>query len=471
MKALDTEFGFGCGRPYFLMKISSFFNKIFLNRYFSLFLFCLGSLVIVTKKEVLGAAIFVGIICMTLVLCEDILASALPFLILCVFVTNCYGSYDTFIRYVWLAIPAVFSILFHFIVYRRKIQIGSSFLGVVLVALALMLGGIGVLSPKEYFAPGTLYYTLGLGIGMVVLYLLLKSQLCVKRSYDVQEKCLSLLYVMGIFSIVMVLFFISQNTEYIHDNKMLPDWQPSNNISTVLMFALPCPFFFLTRSRVHVLSIFAMYGAILLTGSRSGFLMGTVELFCCIFIAAIWHKKFRFAYVCFGIGLLGLLYLFGEKILAFTAHVEIDNLINHEEARFKLIFRAKELFLQYPILGHGLGYQGNVDLYNPVKGAMTWYHMMIPQVMASMGTVGIVAYVLQFVLQARCVAVACIKNKGMEQRGLILTLASSYVGVLLMSQVNPGLFCPLPYALLAVLIFALIDGKEGPLPFRIGKKH
>ena len=470
MNAFETDLSFGTKRPHFLVEMSRFCNKIFLSRYFFLFLFCLGSAVIFTKQEVLGAGIFVGIICLALVLCDDILAAALPFLLLCVFVTDCYDSYDTFIKFAWIAIPAVGSILFHFIVYRRKIQVGSSFLGLVAVSLALLLGGVGVLSAKDYFRPGTLFYTLGLGVGMVVLYLLLKSQLSVKRDYDVREKCLSLLYIFGMFACVMVLFFLSRRMDDILENKIIPDWQPSNNISTMLMFALPCPFFYLSRNRIHLLSIFAMFGAILLTGSRSGLLMGTIELFCCLFIAAIWDKKNRFTYVCLGIGLIGALCLFGAQIMEFTTRGELYTLTYQDDVRWKLMLRAQELFLKYPIVGHGMGYQGNLDLYNPAAGAMTWYHMMIPQVVASMGTVGILAYLGQFVLQTRCVVVALKQDKEIERRGVILTLACSYIGVLLMSQINPGLFCPLPYALLATLIFALIDGNEGPWPFRSKKK-
>ncbi len=470
MTAFDSDLSFETKYPSFWVKISRFCNKLFLNRYFFLLLFCLGSLIIFTEQEVLGAVIFVGIICLALILCEDILATTLPFLLLCVFVTNCYDSYDTFIPYIWAAIPAILSILFHFIVYRKRIQIGSTFIGLIAVSVALILGGVGVIPAQDYFRPGTLYYTLGLGIGMVGAYLLLKSQLCVKRDYDVREKFISMLYIMGMFACVMVLFFLTENAQYMQDNKAIADWQPSNNISTILMFALPCPFFYLSRNRIHLLSIITIFSAILLTGARSGLLMGTIELFCCLFISAIWNKKNRFLYVCLGIGLMGLIYLFGSSIMEFTTKVDLSDFMNEDEARWQLLLRGKDLFLDYPIFGHGLGYQGNLDLYSPVEGAMTWYHMMIPQVVASMGILGILAYVFQFFLQTRCVCLPLKATKDTQQRGIVLTLASSYIGVLLMSQVNPGLFCPLPYTLLGVLIFALIDGNDGPWPFVKKKK-
>lgn len=470
MTAFDPDFSFGTKRPHFLVSISRQCSKFFLNRYFYLLLFCLASLMIVTENEVLGAFIFVAVICVALVLCEDVMATMLPFLLLCVFVTNCYDSYDTFMPYIWVAIPAVAAIIFHFVVYRRKMQIGNTFVGLIAVSIALLFGGIGVLSPQEYFSPGVLFYTLGLGVGMVVAYLLLKPQLCVDRGYNVREKFISILYIMGMLAVVMVLFFITEHTQYIQDNQTLPDWQPSNNISTILMFALPCPFFYLYRNRIHLLSILTLYTAILLTGSRSGMLLGTIELFVCLFIAAIWDQKNRFTYVCIGIALIGIGYMFGDIIMEFTTRIELSELITEDESRWYLLLRARELFLEHPIFGHGLGYQGNQDLYTPVKGAMSWYHMMIPQVVASMGSIGILAYSFQFFLQARSTVLSLCKTKDIEKRGLILTLVCSYIGVLLMSQINPGLFCPLPYALLGVIIFALIDGDGGPWPFKIKKK-
>lgn len=470
MTAFDSDFSFGTKRPHFLVSMSRQCSKFFLNRYFYLLLFCLAALMIVTENEVLGAFIFVSLICVALVLCEDVMATMLPFLLLCVFVTNCYDSYDIFMPYIWVAVPAVAAIVFHFVVYRRKMQIGNTFAGWIAVSVALIFGGCGVLSPKEYLAPGVLFYTLGLGVGMVAAYLLLKPQLCVDRGYNVREKFISILYIMGMLAVVMVLFFITEHTQYIQDNKMLPDWQPSNNISTMLMFALPCPFFYLYRNRIHLLSILTLYAAILLTGSRAGMLMGTIELFVCLFIAAIWDRNNRFTYVCIGVALMGLGYMFGDLIMEFTTRIDLSELVTEDESRWHLLLRSRDLFLEHPIFGHGLGYQGNQDLYSPLKGAMSWYHMMIPQVVASMGSVGILAYGFQFFLQTRSTVLPLCKTKDTEERGLILTLACSYIGVLLMSQVNPGLFCPLPYALLGVIIFALIDGDGGPWPFKIKKK-
>lgn len=463
MNWFEPDRTFGTKRPHALVAVSQFYSRLFLNRYFFLFLFCLACLIVVTGKEVLGAAVFIGIICLALIFCEDILATTLPFLLLCVFVTSCYDSYDIFIPYAWVAIPALLSILFHFIVYRRKIKIGSTFLGLIAVSVALLLGGVGMISATDYFRPEILYHTVFLGVGMVVAYLLIKSQLSVRRDYDVREKFLTLLYIMGMFACFMVLFFLSENIHDIKLDKSLPDWQPSNNVSTVLMIALPCPFFFMPRNRAHFLSALVMLSCIILTGSRAGLVLGATEFLLCLIVAAIWDKPRRFVYVCISIATVVVGYLCGEAILKFCANIDLSDLIRSNESRFELLERARILFKENPIFGHGLGYSGNTDVYNPVEGAMNWYHMMIPQVVASMGIVGIAAYLFQLFLQARCVLLPLPKCSP-EQRGLLLTLACCYGGVFLMSQLNPGLFCPLPYTLIGTLIFAVMDGEDGAWP-------
>ena len=225
----ETEFMYcECKTRSFFSEIGRKGSKFFMNKYFSLFLFCAACAVCVFEWEILGAVAFVSLICLTLVLCDDILASALPFLLMCVFVTKCYDSASTFMKYAWMAIPAVAAIVFHFTVYRKRLSVGKSFWGLIAVAVAISLGGVSWISGYEYFSATALYYTFFLGIGMVLLYLLLKSQLSARRDYDVKEKLIELLYVMGMFTCFMVLFNVLPKTDFIGGLKLAGDFQPSN---------------------------------------------------------------------------------------------------------------------------------------------------------------------------------------------------------------------------------------------------
>ena len=66
-----------------------------------------------------------------------------------------------------------------------------------------------------------------------------------------------------------------------------------------------------------------------------------------------------------------------------------------------------------------------------------------------MGVVGVLAYGYQAFGRFKI----WIKTKNPLNTALFL----SYVGLLLMSQVNPGEFCPLPYEMMIVMLFVIIE--------------
>ena len=83
---------------------------------------------------------------------------------------------------------------------------------------------------------------------------------------------------------------------------------------------------------------------------------------------------------------------------------------------------------------------------------MGWYHMMIPQIIGSMGLLGVIAYAFQFINRAY---LAFVKS---GYSAMVLFLC--YGGLFLMSQTNPGEFCPFPYEMLAVMIFVIIETQK-----------
>ena len=129
--------------------------------------------------------------------------------------------------------------------------------------------------------------------------------------------------------------------------------------------------------------------------------------------------------------------------------------MSHNEARYELLRRVGTDIKSNMLFGRGLGYSGNSDIYNPVKGAMHWYHMMIPQIIGSLGVLGVFAYILQFTIRAYSVL--------RKTDAFKIVLGLSYLGLFLMSQVNPGEFSP-PYALTAVLIFVMVDYSDSITP-------
>ncbi len=441
-------------------------RKILESKALAFVLFLTACWVTYTQNEVTGAIIFLTVICLQLVFCENTFATLSPFLMMCVFVCTCYDSFKVFIVYLPLAPIAVMCVIYHFVVYRKPFTLGETFLPLCMVACAITLGGLGTIPAKDYFAPGVLFYTFGLGFGMVLLYLILRSRYVSsdpEMSKKLGERFAFDMYLMGLVTVACVVsFYLRDVNTWLVEHKPII-FQAKNNFSTFLMLAMPFPLYFTMNreekcsggkifrvSDLHFLSFVLMYIAILLTGSRGGLVFGTVEFLVC-FAFAVFNREGRrkipylsaalCAVVC-AVFVEGFLF---EQIRERFA----SGLASSEEQRSDLLFRAIDDFKRNVIFGSGFGYQGNSDLYNPVKGAMNWYHIYPAQIIGSFGLTGIIAFgamiVQRFMLFLR------------RPDAFKLTLGLSYIAILMMSMVNPGEFCPIPYEMTVVLIFIFLE--------------
>jgi len=417
--------------------------------WFSLLLFAYAALIVLVKGEVWGILSFAFIISLLLVVCEDITVTTLPFLLACTFVLKCYNSFNTFIVFAPLGVIPIGAFLFHFIKYRRPYKIGKSFFGIAAVAVAITAGGALFISPEDYLSGTSLFYIAGLGIGMVATYLLMKSQFVERDTYSLRERLFAIFFIAGLFGVFMIGAHYVENFQALWEARTI-NIQWSNNLSTLMMFFLPIPFYYaLSKNRFFIFFGFLFYLAIVMTGSRGGLIMGGIELFLCCLFVSVYDKPLR--YVTFFLCAAGLVFLAmnTDALLRVFSFSGDSALISEEEPRFQSMFRAIKDFLANPVFGKGLGYTGNVDLYSPVKGAANWYHMMPFQIIGSLGLVGVAAYGYQFFGRIRLI----FKKPSPSS----LTLGLSYAGILLMSMVNPGEFCPIPYELLAVLLFIFLE--------------
>ena len=105
---------------------------------------------------------------------------------------------------------------------------------------------------------------------------------------------------------------------------------------------------------------------------------------------------------------------------------------------------------------------GNRDIFKNKDGALCWYHCEPIQIAASFGIIGIVVFLYQFIKR--------IKAIWQKKTLFSLTVFLSYIGLELMSLVNPGILCPMPYLLLITLFLVIIekchnsDIEQEPIP-------
>lgn len=428
-------------------------RSFFISEKFMLIEFAIACIVTVFNVEIAGLLIFVSLLSVLLVVCDDLIATTLPFLLICETLIKCYDSYDTFIKYVWFAVPLVSALIFHFIYYRQKIILGGSFFSILAVSVSITLGGVGFISAEEYFSLISFYYVFGLGFGMLLIYVLLNTYLNTERKYSLKEKFTDAMIYMGLFAVFMILEYYFANISEVIAAKGIIYMQWRNNISTFLMFAMPFAAFKAVKKPSYIFLSLFFYAAILLAGSRGGLVFGGIELVMTISILIGIDKRHRWTFVAIALGIALSVALFFQDFYGFFGET-FDRLVmgltgGEKEVRLQLFARAFKDFNENPIFGTGLVYMGNRDVHPSAKFALCWYHCEPLQIMGSLGIVGIVAFSIQLINRFY----VFLKKRTVFN----ITVLVSYIGIEMMSIVNPGIFCPLPYLFLVTMFLSVVE--------------
>jgi hypothetical protein len=218
----------------------------------------------------------------------------------------------------------------------------------------------------------------------------------------------------------------------------------------MLMLAMPFAFYLSAKKFGWFFVGILSYAAILFTGSRGGMIFGLIELGLCFVVMFILDKRHRT--IIGGIFILCLIiaFLFRHFLLDVVSYT-ISRLLNPEEnaIRLQLIPRGVQDFLANPLFGRGIGYMGNNDVHNNAEFTLCWYHCAPVQIIGSFGITGVVAYAFLFWLKLKTL----IKNPTFFN----IIVFMSYIGLELMSLVNPGVFVPFPYLFLATVYFVIME--------------
>ncbi|MBR2591111.1 MAG: O-antigen ligase family protein [Clostridia bacterium] len=444
-------------------------RKFAISKYFMILCLGIACLIVTFKFEVGGSVVFILIESILLLFCEDILVTTLPFLLTCLFLCKMYDSFDTFIRLWPIAVGLIAVIIVHFIIYRKKIVFGQLFWGILAASIATTLGGLFSKGSWVNIDGSGIFYIVGLGFGILFIYVLLSSHIHRNTDYDIAEKISYIMMLTGIFAVFMVLqhymtlfsVFVRNPMSLVEDpNFFYVQWK--NNVSTFLMICMPFPFY-LSFKKTHRSSTFhrywmgvLMYVALLMIQSRGGMLFGTIEFIICIVTIIFIDKQSRrknliamFAMVLFAVVFLVSA---SDLVAVYMQKMSVDS----DEVRWRLYKDAWENFKHHPIFGVGLCYSGNhAETWEPVTGAINWYQNSILQILASFGIVGVLCYGFQFYCRIRVLTRCRTKFN--------YTVFLSYLGLGMMSLVNPGLFSPIPYLFILTMLLVIVEKKNEEL--------
>lgn len=397
----------------------------------------------------LTVTFFAVYISVLLVMSDDITPVILPFCLLSMSLTRQYGSKpEDYYVYIPLVVLLVISAILHFIFYPPVFRRGKMLFPSVAVAIALMLGGMFSINVKDYFAPVTLYYTLTLGIGVVLacvyIYSYTRTQGSVVRSLASQ---------MSYFTLAAVIMLITQVTPYLVQGRF--DWYFTwkNTLTTFLLLSSPFAFYVATKEDfgikawAHYALGIAGYLAAALSLSRGGVLFGTVALCVCVIVSCIFcDKRNRPFFIVFSIiaavGTMsfalasGLMRKLAQKMQ-----------VSSSESRLKLWKEALQNFIKNPVFGAGVGYRG--QFFNPQTGNMYWYHSTPFQIIGTAGLIGVAAYAYNYAIKLKLAFGA--------KRLFFLFFAIAFLGYEAYQLVDASDFVPIPFVMLITHMFIIAE--------------
>lgn len=425
-------------------------RRFLISDWYTVFLFLIGSLVVLTNNEILGTLLMANIVGFSMMLSDEWLPPLQGVIITFCFAIRCKHSFDDFMQYWYLAIPAGVMILMHFVLYKFKFRKGSCFYGIVATSLAVTLGGLGIITAKEYFSSTSIFYIIMLGFGMLFVYSYMGGALEKKYDYEFTDRFAKMMSsAILMLSICLAEEYISRAGELSGGFDILP-FQWRNNGSTMLMLAMPFAFYLSAKKFGWFFVGMLSYVAILFTGSRGGMIFGLIELIICMAVMAVLDKRHRPAIIA-----IALLCLAGaivmRQLLFDMISYTIQRLLNPSEnaIRLELIPRGIGDFKANPLFGRGIGYMGNSDVHNNAEFTLCWYHCSPIQVIGSFGIFGVIAYGYLLFLRIKTLA----KNFTFFN----IMLFASYIGLEMMSFVNPGIFVPFPYLFLVTIYFVVME--------------
>jgi hypothetical protein len=299
---------------------------------------------------------------------------------------------------------------------------------------------------------------LGIGFAMLFIYFIFYPRINITSEYSLIDKLSKIMVIVGLTAALMIFAHYIININDVIDKGGILYMRWRNNTSTILMMALPFAFFRANKSSYSIIIGFIYYMAMLLTGSRGGMVFGTIELVMCIVMFVLYDRRRRLAYVIISLCFVVAALIYLPEITEFLNYTlkRLFKVLNQflmggedTETRVRHYARGVQDYFNNPIFGTGFGNMTNRDIFKCKPGALCWYHCEPIQIAGSFGTVGIIAFVYQFIKRN----VLIWKKATLFNMSIFL----SYISLELMSLVNPGILCPMPYLLLITIFMIVVE--------------
>ncbi len=353
---------------------------------------------------------------------------------------------------------------------RSKFRLGKMFYPQLAVSIVLILGGAFTATSEEYL--NGLGSTLGLGVAMLAVYLLFNN---LSKYDNTQDRALYFAKAMTWLGVVIVaqifIFTIKAGVPLQYRPRVQTGTQHPNGIGMLLLLSSPFAFYQALRYKKHdwlyvtlgVLQFFAIF----LTSSRGSLLAGMIIYpIMLIYTAVKIEDKRKFLLTLLGC-LFVLLCVYACNIEEFNLYFKSEilrediapnavivvgdkDLNDFSSNRIELYKEAWQVFKQHPIFGTNLGYFGTV--FEGTKLGTYFFHSTFFQIIASLGIVGLVGYLYNYIYKLFFIVLKDIKNRPFNF--FIFLALLGFEGY---SMIDCGVFIPFPFITMEIFMFMVVE--------------
>ena len=389
--------------------LKNYTDKFFYGEYYLGYLTLFAAFFYCACTPLLNVYAFVLLGCFLLITYRD-LTPLIPLPIFIVLGIRDFSVFSNPACYVVLALAAI-AIIAHFFIYPvKKFFIGKLFFPLIVVSIALFLGGLFSEHANTYF--NGIVTIVCVGPVILFAYFLFSQYICPPEDFRLANYLFSIFTFVGVCCFIEicahVLIYTKENPEISY---FLLGWGSTNSAATLLLLALPsCAYLiFYGKNRFRdIIFLILIYVAIYLTesdGARGIAIIFTpIIMFFTITSGRLKSNKYQvFIKVCST--LLAVLIVTVIVLVLTEMHTEILEYflikLSNDNRRTELYLEAWELFKKYPIFGVGQGYSPQ-DSFLQYSLTITYnFHSSIVHVLATMGIVGVAAYAYYFVARYR----------------------------------------------------------------------
>ncbi len=371
------------------------------------------------------------------------------------------------------AIPLVAGLIFHFVCYRPKRQKLRMAVPQLLIAAAMLLGGLGSISEEHYL--GTLTYNIMLGFLPLIFYVIVAIYSKPNRYTDFGKYFAKVSAWWGLLlgaEVIAMYIMKSPPLDKLGSGFAIDlGWGIDNNVATILLIASPMAFY-LALTEKHKL-LYTVLGILnfaftLATFSRGGILFGTLGAIVTVLVALkLGDRKTRLTiFIPCLVTILALLVVYFIYMEPVNAHIlKLINIDDHGiSGRDDLFREAVDVFRENPVFGAGLGFDG--EYYKQPEGMyFYWFHSTFFQILGCTGAVGLGAYAVYYFVRYFIVLRRLEQNTFAQFAFIGLLFFEAY------SLIDTGTFIPYPIMVYVMLLtLAVEQTNDNFLPVKVRLK-